>query len=45
MNLSELREETRIDHLLGWTRLAGLAEDLITGRTERMRDRVMPALR
>jgi len=43
--LSELKEEMGIDHLLGWTRLGGLAEDLITGHMERMRDRVMPALR
>ena len=43
--LAELEEVTGIDHVLGWTRLGGLAEDLITGHMERMRDRVMPALR
>jgi len=43
--LAELEQVTGIDHVLGWTRLGGLAEDLITAHMERMRDRVMPALR
>ena len=43
--LAELERVTGIDHVLGWTRLGGLAEDLITGHMERMRDQVMPALR
>lgn len=43
--LAELRNATGIDHLLGWTRLGGLADDLIVAHMERMRDSVMPALR
>jgi natural product biosynthesis luciferase-like monooxygenase protein len=43
--LADLEQVTGIDHVLCWTRLGGLAEDLITGHMERMRDRVMPALR
>jgi natural product biosynthesis luciferase-like monooxygenase protein len=43
--LHELKEVTGIDHLLGWTRLGGLADDLVAGHMERMRDTIMPALR
>lgn len=43
--LAELEHVTGIDHVLGWTRLGGLAEDLITAHMERMRDQIMPALR
>jgi natural product biosynthesis luciferase-like monooxygenase protein len=43
--LSELEEITGIDHVLCWTRLGGLADDLVTAHMERMRDTVMPALR
>ena len=43
--LSELESITGIDHVLCWTRLGGLADDLVTGHMERMRDDVMPALR
>jgi natural product biosynthesis luciferase-like monooxygenase protein len=43
--LAELERVTGIDHVLGWTRLGGLDEDLITGHMERMRDQIMPALR
>ncbi len=43
--IAELERVAGIDHLLGWTRLGGLAEDLITAHMERMRDQIMPALR
>ena len=43
--LTELKELTGIDHLLGWTRLGGMADELVTAHMERMRDTVMPALR
>jgi natural product biosynthesis luciferase-like monooxygenase protein len=43
--LAELEQVTGIDHVLGWTRLGGLSEDLITAHMERMRDQIMPALR
>jgi len=43
--LAELKEVTGIDHLLCWTRLGGLSDELILGHMERMRDSVMPALR
>ncbi|MEE3328503.1 MAG: LLM class flavin-dependent oxidoreductase [Myxococcota bacterium] len=43
--LAELQEVTGIDHLLSWTRLGGLRDDLVFSHMERMRDSVMPALR
>jgi natural product biosynthesis luciferase-like monooxygenase protein len=43
--LAELKELTGIDHLLGWTRLGGISDELVQGHMERMRDSVMPALR
>lgn len=43
--LSELESITGIDHVLCWTRLGGLSDELVTGHMERMRDSVMPALR
>ncbi|MBW2372579.1 MAG: LLM class flavin-dependent oxidoreductase [Deltaproteobacteria bacterium] len=43
--LAELKEITGVDHVLGWTRLGGLSDQLITAHMERMRDQVMPALR
>ena len=43
--IAELERVAGIDHLLSWTRLGGLAEDLITAHMERMRDQIMPALR
>ncbi|MCP4037568.1 MAG: LLM class flavin-dependent oxidoreductase [bacterium] len=43
--LRELKETTGIDHLLGWTRLGGLADELVTSHMENMRDEVMPELR
>ncbi|MBW1885994.1 MAG: LLM class flavin-dependent oxidoreductase [Deltaproteobacteria bacterium] len=43
--LHEMQEITGIDHLLGWTRLGGLADDLVIAHMERMRDSIMPSLR
>jgi natural product biosynthesis luciferase-like monooxygenase protein len=43
--VAEIRDEVGIDHLLCWTRLGGLSDDLVTANMELMRDRVMPALR
>ena len=43
--LQEMKEMTGIDHLLGWTRLGGLSDDLVTSHMELMRDEIMPALR
>jgi hypothetical protein len=43
--LHEMQEITGIDHLLGWTRLGGLSDDLVTAHMERMRDSIMPSLR
>ncbi|MFP6639671.1 MAG: hypothetical protein VCC04_05465 [Myxococcota bacterium] len=43
--LAELQQITGIDHLLSWTRLGGLQDDLVLSHMERMRDSVMPALR
>ena len=43
--LDELEGITGIDHVLCWTRLGGLSDDLVTAHMERMRDAVMPALR
>ncbi len=43
--MHELQSVTGIDHVLCWTRLGGLSDELVTGNMERMRDRVMPALR
>jgi alkanesulfonate monooxygenase SsuD/methylene tetrahydromethanopterin reductase-like flavin-dependent oxidoreductase (luciferase family) len=43
--LADLEAVTGVDHVLGWTRLGGLAEDSITAHMEHMRDSIMPALR
>jgi natural product biosynthesis luciferase-like monooxygenase protein len=43
--IAEIRDVIGIDHFLCWTRLGGLSEDRVLGHMERMRDRVMPALR
>ena len=43
--VAELRDLFGITHLLCWTRLGGLSTAKVTGHMERMRDRVMPALR
>ncbi len=43
--LAELKEVTGIDHLLGWTRLGGIPEELVGAHMERMRDSIMPSLR
>lgn len=43
--LAELQEITGVDHLLSWTRLGGMENELVLSHMERMRDSVMPALR
>ncbi len=43
--LSEMQEITGIDHLLGWTRLGGLSDELAGAHVERMRDTIMPGVR
>jgi natural product biosynthesis luciferase-like monooxygenase protein len=43
--IAEIRDVVGITHFLCWTRLGGLAEEKVRGHMERMRDRVMPALR
>ena len=43
--LAELKEVTGITQLLGWTRLGGMPDELVSGHMERMRDQIMPALR
>ncbi|MCP4035966.1 MAG: LLM class flavin-dependent oxidoreductase [bacterium] len=43
--LAEMKETMGIDHLLGWTRLGGLADELVTSHMEIMRDEIMPSLR
>jgi natural product biosynthesis luciferase-like monooxygenase protein len=43
--VAEIRDVIGIDQLLCWTRLGGLSDELVTAHMERMRDRVMPALR
>ncbi len=42
--MQALREAFGINHVLGWTRVGGLAEHLVEGHMSRMRDKVMPAL-
>lgn len=39
-----LKDNFGINHVLGWTRVGGLAAELVEGHLERMRDKVMPAL-
>ncbi len=43
--IAELEEQFGLTHFLCWTRLGGLAPELVTAHMERMRDKVMPALR
>ncbi|MBW2279997.1 MAG: LLM class flavin-dependent oxidoreductase [Deltaproteobacteria bacterium] len=43
--IAEIKEQIGVDHLLGWTRLGGMSDDLVSSHMELMRDRVMPQLR
>jgi natural product biosynthesis luciferase-like monooxygenase protein len=43
--IQEIRDAFGITHLLCWTRLGGLASNKVMGHMQRMRDRVIPALR
>ncbi|MAE93788.1 MAG: hypothetical protein CL910_03935 [Deltaproteobacteria bacterium] len=43
--LSELKQLTGVDHLLGWTRLGGISHELMIGHMERMQASIMPSLR
>ncbi len=43
--IQEIRDVTGVDHILGWTRLGGMDDELVTAHMERMRDAVMPSLR
>jgi natural product biosynthesis luciferase-like monooxygenase protein len=44
-SLRDIGETAGVDHILSWTRVGGLAEDLVQGHMEKMRDKIMPALR
>ena len=43
--LTKVRDETGIDHILSWTRVGGFPEEKVKEHMTRMRDRIMPALR